>query len=1049
MVNSKKKAAIIDYWRTVELFSPQNIPKVAPLDFTEPVFHAGEGTPLPWDPAHPLRSRRTPPHTSRRFQVYCGVYRLEKVRGILEDKFGHDPESFDERTDGESCLFAFSVTDDGRPLFDTFVVSTCAWATGRTFDPGPASAGWLVGFDALANRLAAEFAERLAVLPDDDQGQELQEKGFNLGRHITYAHISRETEIAARALGVPDLSDTLEIRIKAGLVATKNKFSAVDQDFLNSFFVKDLGRVAAEIGKKNVGEGLRKFLTGDDELDLSKRVDVRQSIDTLFRQLSPGLFPPGRWPSKDHHPLVFSQQFAVNSMLQELGHGSGIFAINGPPGTGKTTLLRDLIAAVVVGRATRLAKLAHPEDAFAGERRWVTDRYTRVISIWKDEFKGFEVVIASNNNGAVENVTMEIPGEDAVDPTWLGYADYFPDVASRLIGQPAWALAAARLGSKANRNEFRNRFWYGVNDDIDYDGDGSSVAGFADLLRSVKAEPTDWGDAVGRFERALMEERRLRGEREKVYQISTELLILEREIQTLEATLRDLGAKKGLKSDKLLEAAEAERKFAGEAERAKNRRLEHRGFRPGLFEILLSLGKAFREWRAKDKTLAATIERAEEQLDEARALTASRQRDLDAVEREVRRVSSALELRRQAAAARREELGKAEEYLREFFPMTATWEKEEEGREFSSPWSDPVWGEARTKVFLEALRLHKAFIAANAERMRKSLHGAMDLLAGAVPDSVPLDGVRAAWTTLFFVVPVISTTFASFDRLFSHLGREALGWLLIDEAGQAVPQSAVGAIWRAKRTVVVGDPLQLEPIVTLPFTAQQALRRYHNVNETWLPGRTSVQQLADRVSRLGTRINFQDGHVWVGAPLRVHRRCERPMFDISNSVAYDGMMVFGTPPRPEAGLPPSAWIDVATDESEGHWVPAEGQAVYSLLAELIGKGVAPKDIFLISPFRAVVRRLWEIANRFEGVKSGTIHTVQGKEADVVILVLGGDPRKPGAKQWASARPNLVNVAASRARRRLYVVGNKGLWGQYPYFNTAAAFLSKHRGKEEL
>jgi hypothetical protein len=117
MMASSDKAAILNYWRAVELFSPQSVAHVAPNDNTEPVFSAQEDLPLPWDPVHPLRFRRTPPRTSRRFQVYCGIYSLEKVRSVLEDKFGKDPESFDERSDGESCLFAFSVTDDGRPLF--------------------------------------------------------------------------------------------------------------------------------------------------------------------------------------------------------------------------------------------------------------------------------------------------------------------------------------------------------------------------------------------------------------------------------------------------------------------------------------------------------------------------------------------------------------------------------------------------------------------------------------------------------------------------------------------------------------------------------------------------------------------------------------------------------------------------------------------------------------------------------------------------------------------------------------------------------------------
>src|SRR5438094_5480381 len=104
------KAAVLDYWRAVELFSPQDIPDVAPNDKKEPVFSAKSYLPLPWDAMHPLKSYETPAKTSWRFQVYCGVYKLDKIRRILEDKLGKDPESFDERSDGESCIFAFSVT---------------------------------------------------------------------------------------------------------------------------------------------------------------------------------------------------------------------------------------------------------------------------------------------------------------------------------------------------------------------------------------------------------------------------------------------------------------------------------------------------------------------------------------------------------------------------------------------------------------------------------------------------------------------------------------------------------------------------------------------------------------------------------------------------------------------------------------------------------------------------------------------------------------------------------------------------------------------------
>ena len=59
---------------------------------------------------------------------------------------------------------------------------------------------------------------------------------------------------------------------------------------------------------------------------------------------------------------------------------------------------------------------------------------------------------------------------------------------------------------------------------------------------------------------------------------------------------------------------------------------------------------------------------------------------------------------------------------------------------------------------------------------------------------------------------------------------------------------------------------------------------------------------------------------------------------------------------------------------------------------------------------------------------GTIHTVRGREADSVILVLGApNASQNGARSWAAGTPNILNVAVSRAKQNLYVVGSYGAW----------------------
>ncbi|MDP4725455.1 MAG: AAA domain-containing protein, partial [Alphaproteobacteria bacterium] len=245
----------------------------------------------------------------------------------------------------------------------------------------------------------------------------------------------------------------------------------------------------------------------------------------------------------------------------------------------------------------------------------------------------------------------------------------------------------------------------------------------------------------------------------------------------------------------------------------------------------------------------------------------------------------------------------------------------------------------------------------------------------------------------------------------------------------------------AKRALLVGDPLQLEPVIILDEKIQTTMANFAHIAKKWVPGFNSAQELADRVGRLGTDVD----DTWVGVPLRVHRRCDALMFQISNAMAYDNMMVFGTPKRTELTLPASQWFHVDSSYSKGNWVEEEGHILETLLTSLEKADVDMKDVFLISPFTDVIYNTRGLKKRY-GIKSGTIHSVQGKENQIVILVLGGRPQVLGARLWATRRPNLLNVAVTRAKRRLYVIGNKRLWSQLPNARVIARVLGQSDGK---
>jgi hypothetical protein len=294
--------------------------------------------------------------------------------------------------------------------------------------------------------------------------------------------------------------------------------------------------------------------------------------------------------------------------------------------------------------------------------------------------------------------------------------------------------------------------------------------------------------------------------------------------------------------------------------------------------------------------------------------------------------------------------------------------------------------------------------------------------------------------------------------MLGSLPAESLGWLLVDEAGQALPQAAAGALMRARRAVVVGDPIQIEPVVVLPDSLTQAVCRHFGVDpDRFNAPAASVQTLADAATPYGAEFETQLGSRSVGVPLLVHRRCAEPMFGISNAVAYDRLMVQAKRPAPSAigdVLGPSRWIDVE-GSAEEKWSPEEGEIVLDLLAKVKAAAVVP-DLYIVTPFVIVadhLRRSVRESRILDGwvedawgwtlERIGTVHTVQGREAEAVVFVLGAPaPQQTWARGWAGARPNLLNVAVTRAKERLYVVGNRRLWRSAGVFGELDARLPR-------
>ena len=1233
---------VLDYWLCLELQSPQKLAQPNAKRFT---WHAKSDQDLPWADVRKLRLLRRSRRKGKtwRHAVTFGVIDLRGLMAQIRTLFALEEREGDNnlRIPNYAATLAIVVDDKGHAIGGASF-SSLPWALNRLVAAGASGAVDFAGFSGqggLEETVKAALHEHLIneqiLEPDwiDDRGRKRRGRGR---RPLNFSDLRKLEELLFEKCGWhPDglLQSTV---CTQGYRTHPNNAREVGNDLLNSFHVPDILQVKSALsgrGWNKIGAGLRSYLNG---VEPATRIDVRLAgLEHVFSGTMPAMMPLARWPSK--YPLSFAQQFAVNRIMCDLRDTTGIFSVNGPPGTGKTTLLRDVVAAIVFRRAEALAELKAPGDGF-GRRTPVKIVNEQYVWPLRPSLGGFGIVVASSNNGAVENVSKELPTRKSIDAPGVS-VDYFGAVADGLIADKeatwrqegaAWGIIAGILGNRENCSRFVQRFWgeragrtdgdelpEGDNqneDDKISDADdpeddaiegelpnetdladtaiaqknvellqaGKQETGFIGFETALGAvEPQAWSQAVEAFrsakarvraatelaqQRALAVNSLTRAQRyvrdaEKLHDAAVSMLAneqaqyddacsrlvaaqqefeqallhkslitaLHRAEEQLVSLASAQPAKSSEEAEKELRRIEAEiERLIGKVERISRQIENEKLLRPGWLARVFT-PKRFRLWQGQFQALSQEQRSAGDRkaaLDlrrddykgilqgaqdwENRLQDALRGRDralanavagfaspipsvaqVDDVLAEVgRRREHATKRSRKSKEAWdeasrshtiastalgtvREEAERCLEVVQSLGVTAAqrkAWELrgvDDNARQLSTPWHDEALWTLRHEAFIAALGLHKAFLRANANQVTDNLKFLSKVLTGVETERGISISIRKIWDTLFLTVPVVSTAFASVPRLFSHLKAEELGWLIIDEGGQATPQAALGSIWRARRSIIVGDPLQIEPVVPMPEAAIEMIREKFKVGHQWHPIANSAQVLADRANKWGTSLGGDTSGLWLGCPLRVHRRCIDPMFKVANEIAYRGMMVYGTLDEHEEDGE-SAWIDLGSEGAEGHWIPIQGKCAAQIVHGVIArKGSAftedgKANIYVVSPFKAAADGIKELlkdgrykeaaavdaakhANRI----AGTVHTFQGKEADTVVLLLCGDPAKPRARSGFAARaPNLLNVALTRAKRRIYVVGDYRLWSNEKYFNFLAENLKRITPKKQ-
>lgn len=1032
---------ILRTWTALEVLAPQGYRRETDLVGGEMARLAWlkEG-PLPWEVGEKSR-----PKKRLYYELILGTINLgPAVEALLKLYADNRPDapSINQRAPIASVI----LDKDGRPLEDetSFVISSFAWAVPIAL---LGDLKRLADWPTQERSLVKAFREKL--IHKDEDGEIIPVTKPDVDG--LYSHL-----VDVLALTGHDISPPRFAIRRYEFFASK---VPPEPSLLNSFFLDDLAKARDLARTEQLPQALKFYLGVSSP---QRRTDLLQEDAGLQYLLQPALTAPGRWPGQGRFPLALLQQAAVNGTNDGLKQ-TGVLSVNGPPGTGKTTLLRDIVAARVVERAIVMADFKNPDTAFSPTNQTFLRSGAKITLHRLDgRLKGFEMVVASSNNKAVENVSAELPAIDAIasDATELRY---FKSISDAVLGRDTWGMIAAVLGNSSNRFQFSQSFWRdeerGFSTYLNHAAgvpqfvaepqqDGPPIKRLREVV-AVERPPgnkrealANWERARASFQQALAGARRTQAALQETHICLIKLQKLAIDISATRAELPAFERQAGELEERVLQSVAAFEQAETAAHGWRNALSAHASKRPGFFARLFGT-EAARSW-------VLERDRISEQCKAHTANAETRHREDNELKAEHgRRIARLTEKRDQLASQETEhrnlalKMSQASAELSAPIPDDAFFSRNHEEVQIASVWFDKAQQVQRDGVFEAAMALHRAFIDCAADPMRQNLSIFLETFGTRTLGSNERDAVIAdLWSSFFLAVPVISTTFASVNRMFSRLNPATLGWLLIDEAGQASPQAAVGAMMRSKRAVIVGDPLQIEPVVTLPSSLTEEICAFFGVDPLKYDApEASVQTIADRASPYCARFPIGSGHRDVGAPLLVHRRCDSPMFDVSNEIAYANLMVQAKTPSGRAlPLGRSCWFDVVGKPGPDKWCADEGTKIIELLKTLRASGAAP-DLYVITPFVIVQDTLrqqllasrvlhgWvEKPDSWVWQHVGTVHTVQGREAETVFFVLGAQaPSQKGARAWAGGRPNLVNVAITRAKSAFYVIGNRDLW----------------------
>jgi superfamily I DNA and/or RNA helicase len=278
---------------------------------------------------------------------------------------------------------------------------------------------------------------------------------------------------------------------------------------------------------------------------------------------------------------------------------------------------------------------------------------------------------------------------------------------------------------------------------------------------------------------------------------------------------------------------------------------------------------------------------------------------------------------------------------------------------------------------------------------------------------------------------VVCATLTGLDR--DLLDSQQFDWCIMDEASQSTEAAAWSPLQIVDRLVLAGDHFQLPPTI---ISAQAAAEGFNvSLLERLIeqPGldisrRLTVQyRMHQDIMKFSSKEFYQDSLVADGA-VRDHLLQDLPGL-AANELTGTPIDFIDT-----AG---ASYDENPEPEGESLFNLSEADLVVEKVQALLEAGLPAAEIAVISPYSAQVRLLRERLQQPE-LEIDSVDGFQGREKEAVIVSLVRSNRAGTIGFLEDVRR--MNVALTRARRKLIVIGDSATIATHPFYQRMLAYF---------